>query len=238
MDIIPAIDVIEGRCVRLEQGSFSTKKTYHSDPVEVAQSFQDAGLLRLHLVDLDGAKSGRIINYRTLEKIASRTNLKIDFGGGVGSDEDLKIAFESGASQVTGGSIAVKQREVFLRWLEVHGNERIILGADVLDEKVKISGWQEESKIYLIDLLNDYQEKGIKYVICTDISKDGLLQGPSLDLYKKVRDEFPELKLIASGGVTSMNDLEALLSLGMSGAIIGKALYEGRIKLTDLAKFL
>lgn len=238
MEIIPAIDIIDGKCVRLEQGSFSTKKTYHSDPIEVAQNFEDAGLSRLHLVDLDGARTGRIVNYRILEKIAHRTSLKIDFGGGVGSDEDLKIAFESGAAQVTGGSIAVKNRELFIRWLELYGGDRIILGADVEDEKIKISGWQEESKNYLLDFLNDYQEKGIKYVICTDISRDGLLQGPSIDLYKRIRDEFPELKLIASGGVTSMQDLEKLLSLGMAGAIIGKAIYEGRIKLSDLASFL
>lgn len=237
IQIIPAIDIIEGKCVRLTQGDYAQKKIYNEHPLEVAKQFEGAGLTRLHLVDLDGAKASQIVNYRVLEQIASKTQLHIDFGGGIKSDEDVRIAFESGARQITGGTIAVKDRETFLRWLAEYGPEKIILGADVKGEKIAISGWEESTNLWLSDFLNDYTEQGIRYVISTDIAKDGLLQGSSLDLYRKIRDEFPDLQLIASGGVTSIDELYELEELGCYGAIIGKALYEGHIQLEDLRRF-
>lgn len=237
MYIIPAIDIIEGKCVRLTQGDYAQKKIYNENPLEIAKQFEDAGLKRLHLVDLDGAKAGRVINYKVLETLSSKTNLHIDFGGGLKSDDDLKVAFECGAQQVTGGTIAVKNRETFLNWINTFGAEKIILGADVKDEKIAVGGWIETSDIWLKDFLQDYVNQGIKYCICTDISKDGLLRGSSNELYERLLSDFKDLQLIASGGVTDMSDLEKLKEIGCFGAIIGKAIYEGRISLKDLEKF-
>ncbi|GJM31661.1 MAG: 1-(5-phosphoribosyl)-5-[(5-phosphoribosylamino) me thylideneamino] imidazole-4-carboxamide isomerase [Saprospiraceae bacterium] len=238
MQIIPAIDIIEGKCVRLTQGDYNQKKVYNEDPLEVAKQFEGAGLQRLHLVDLDGARASRIINHRVLEKIASRTTLHIDFGGGLKSDEDIRIAFNSGARQITGGTIAVKQPDKFESWLKAYGSEKIILGADAKDRKIAVSGWQEKSELDLLAFLEDYTDKGVVYTICTDIAKDGLLQGSSVELYQEIRAAFPELKLIASGGVTTVAELEQLSEIGCFGAIIGKALYEGHIKLEELQKFI
>lgn len=234
MQIIPAIDIIDGKCVRLTQGDYAQKKVYNEDPLEVAKMFEGAGIERLHLVDLDGAKAKHIVNWKVLEKIATKTSLKIDFGGGLKSNKDVEIAFNSGALQITGGSIAVKDRPTFEGWLEQYGSEKIILGADVKNEQIAISGWQETTAINLFDFLTDYIQKGIKYIICTDIAKDGLLQGTSVDLYKKIRTEFPDLQLIASGGVTSMKDIEALQEIDCFGAIIGKAIYEGKLSVKEL----
>lgn len=237
MEIIPAIDIIEGKCVRLTQGDYQQKKIYNEDPLEVAKAFEGAGIRRLHLVDLDGAKAKRIINYRVLEKIATHTNLWIDFGGGLKSDEDLHIAFESGAQQVTGGTVAVKNPSLFQSWLQIYGAEKIILGADVKEGKIAVSGWQEQSELELFDFLEDYISKGVSYVICTDISKDGLLQGTALSLYQEIKERFSDLKLIASGGVTTITELEKLQEIGCFGAIIGKAIYEGKISLKELMVF-
>lgn len=245
MRIIPAIDIIEGKCVRLSKGDYSTKKVYNENPLEVAKQFEDAGIEYLHLVDLDGAKSKHIVNHAILEKIASNTNLKIDFGGGLKSDKDLEIAFNSGANQITGGSIAVKDPEIFQSWIEQYGANKIILGADAMDEKVAISGWIEESKEELIPFINGYMDKGIEYVICTDISKDGMLEGPSFDLYEKILKQLAKngkpqdtLKLIASGGISTFDELPKLSALGCEGTIIGKAIYEGKISLKQLEKFI
>jgi phosphoribosylformimino-5-aminoimidazole carboxamide ribotide isomerase len=237
MFIIPAIDLIEGKAVRLTQGDYNQKKVYNEDPLEVAKEFEGAGLMRLHLVDLDGAKAGHIINHRVLERIASKTNLTIDFGGGLKSNKDLAIAFESGANQVTGGTVAVKNRELFLSWLEDFGADKIILGADVKNEKIAVSGWTETSDIWLKDFLLDFTTNGITHVICTDISKDGLLAGSANELYASVLSDLPELKLIASGGVSSLEDLEKLKDINCFGAIVGKAIYEGRISLKELERF-
>lgn len=237
MYIIPAIDIIEGKCVRLTQGDYDQKKIYNEDPLEVAKAYEGAGLMRLHLVDLDGAKAKKIINYKVLEKIAINTNLQIDFGGGLKSDEDLYIAFESGARQVTGGTVAVKNPDLFLSWLKKYGAERIILGADFKDGKIAVSGWKESSELELFDFLKDYVKKGVQYTISTDVSKDGLLQGSAVDTYQQIREELPELKLIASGGVTTMAELEKLREVGCFGAIIGKAIYEGKISLQELSNF-
>lgn len=238
MQIIPAIDIINGKCVRLTKGDYSTAKTYNEDPLEVARMFADHGIDRLHMVDLDGAKAKRIINYQVLEKVAGHTNLFIDFGGGVQSEEDLRIAFDSGAKQVTGGSIAVKKPEEFSNWLVNYGADKIILGADVLNGNIAVSGWQEESSNKLDDFLNQYITKGIKYTISTDVSKDGMLEGPSLELYKDMKGKFPELNIIASGGVSQMDDVVSLAELELFGVIIGKAIYEGRIKLKELEAFI
>lgn len=238
MRIIPAIDIIEGKCVRLSKGDYSTKKIYNEDPLEVAKTFQDAGIKYLHLVDLDGAKSKHIVNYKILESIASKTNLKIDFGGGLKSDDDLRIAFECGASQITGGSIAVKSPEIFESWIKRYGNEKIILGADAQDEKVAISGWMEASKEELLPFIRSYRNKGISYVICTDISKDGMLEGPSFELYKKILKGVPDIKLIASGGISHFDELARLAEAGCEGTIIGKAIYEKRISLKQLEGFI
>ena len=238
MYIIPAIDIIDGKCVRLTQGDYSQKKIYNEDPLEVAQAFADAGIERLHLVDLDGAKASHIVNHRVLERIAAHTDLHIDFGGGLKSDDDLRIAFESGAAQVTGGTIAVKAPDTFLRWLDQYGAERIILGADVKNGQVAVSGWQEESAEALFPFLERYHAAGIRYAICTDVSKDGLLQGSALELYADIRAQFPNLQLIASGGVTTMREVEALDAAGCFGAIIGKAIYEGNITLKAIAQYV
>ena len=238
MRIIPAIDIIEGKCVRLSKGDYSTKKIYNEHPLEVAKAFEDNGIRYLHLVDLDGAKSKQIINHKILEQIATSTNLKIDFGGGLKSDDDLRIAFESGATKITGGSIAVKNPNVFETWLKDYGSEKIILGADCKDMKIAVSGWLEESDLEVLKFINDYHSKGASYVICTDISKDGMLQGPAFDLYKSILEENPEINLIASGGISSIEDLEKLADIGCEGAIVGKAIYENRISLKDLKKFM
>ena len=238
MRIIPAIDIIEGKCVRLSKGDYSTSKIYNEHPLEVARQFEDHGIEYLHLVDLDGAKVGQIVNHRVLEEIAGKTSLQIDFGGGLRSDADLKIAFESGAFQVTGGSIAVKDPEIFESWIARYGGQKIILGADVHGRKLAVSGWTEESEKELFPFVEEYLKKGITTVICTDISKDGMLEGPSLELYKELLEQLPGLQLIASGGITRMDDLYQLSELGCEGAIIGKAIYEGRISLKQLEHFI
>lgn len=238
IEIIPAIDVIDGKCVRLSQGDYDQKKVYNENPSEVAKMFEDAGVRRLHLVDLDGAKAQHIVNYKVLESITSKTNLVVDFGGGLKSDDDLRIAFECGASMVTGGSIAVKNSDVFLSWIEKFGAEKIILGADVKDEKIAVGGWIETTDLSLIPFIKKFKDKGVDKVICTDISKDGMLQGASNDLYKKVLDNFPDLYLVASGGVSCMDDIKALNDANVPAVITGKAIYEGKIKLTEIASFL
>lgn len=237
IQIIPAIDMIDGKCVRLTQGDYGKKTIYNENPLEVALEFEDAGLKRLHLVDLDGAKAKKVINWKVLEKIASKTSLHIDFGGGVQSEDDINIVFESGAKQVTGGSVAVKQPALFEHWLEVFGGDRIILGADAKNEKVAVSGWEEGTELWVYDFVEKYVEKGIKYAISTDVAKDGLLQGPSFDLYKNLQDKCPDLQIIASGGVSGIEDVEKLAEMNIYGVIIGKAIYEGRIKLTELTRF-
>ena len=238
MRIIPAIDIIDGKCVRLSKGDYDTKKIYNEHPLEVAKAFEAHGIKNLHLVDLDGAKSKHIVNHKVLEQIATHTKLKIDFGGGLKTDHDLKIAFESGATQITGGSIAVKNSETFCNWLATHGADKIILGADALDEKVAVSGWQEESEELLIPFIQGYEKKGVKFVICTDISKDGMLQGPSFLLYEKILKETENIKLIASGGISTFSELPKLADLGCEGVIIGKAIYEGKISLKQLENYI
>ncbi len=238
MRIIPAIDIIEGKCVRLTKGDYNTKIIYNENPLEVALAFEDAGIEYLHVVDLDGAKASHIVNYKILEQIASKTNLKIDFGGGLKSDEDLHIAFESGANQITGGSIAVKNTPVFENWIATFGADKIILGADCNHDKIAVSGWQEESNLNVIPFIQDYQSKGIHYVICTDISKDGMLQGPSFDLYERILMRASEIKLIASGGISTFHEIPQLADLGCEGVIIGKAIYENRISLKQLENYI
>ena len=238
MRIIPAIDIIEGKCVRLTKGDYSTKIIYNEDPLEAAKMFENHGIQYLHLVDLDGARSQKIVNYKVLEEIASKTSLQIDFGGGLKSDADLKIAFESGATQITGGSIAVKDPELFETWIINYGSEKIILGADVNNRKIAVSGWTEDSELELFPFVENYLQKGIQYVICTDISKDGMLEGPSFDLYRELLEQFEDIKLIASGGISKMDDLYKLKELDCEAAIIGKAIYEGRISMKDLEKFI
>lgn len=238
MRIIPAIDLIDGKCVRLSKGDYATQKTYNENPLEVAKAFENHGIEYLHLVDLDGAKSKHIVNHKVLENIAAKTSLKIDFGGGLKSDEDLRIAFESGANQITGGSIAVKQPEVFEEWLTKYGSEKIILGADFQNKHIATNGWLETSEHQLMDFVQSYQNKGIQYVICTDISKDGMLQGPAFELYEELIQNQPRIKLIASGGVSTFEELPKLANLGCEGTVIGKAIYENRIALKDLEHFI
>jgi phosphoribosylformimino-5-aminoimidazole carboxamide ribotide isomerase len=247
MRIIPAIDIIDGKCVRLSKGDYSTKKIYNENPLEVAKQFEAHGIKYLHLVDLDGAKSKHIVNHNILEEIASKTTLKIDFGGGLKTDEDLRNAFECGASQITGGSIAVKSPKTFRSWLQKYGSDKIILGADAKEEKVAINGWAEDSALELIPFIHEYVKSGIEYVICTDISKDGMLLGPSFDLYRKILNEnivsgreqpSPTLKLIASGGISTIDELPELAAIGCEGLIIGKAIYENRITLKQLENYI
>ncbi|MEN8703588.1 MAG: 1-(5-phosphoribosyl)-5-[(5-phosphoribosylamino)methylideneamino]imidazole-4-carboxamide isomerase [Polaribacter sp.] len=242
MRIIPAIDIIEGKCVRLTKGDYNTKKIYNENPLEVAKEFEASGIEYLHVVDLDGAKASEIINYKTLEQIASKTNLKIDFGGGLKSDKDLEIAFNSGANQITGGSIAVKNPTIFESWISKYGADKIILGADFypdnLGGKIATNGWQEESSLALIPFVKKYQQKGIQYVICTDISKDGMLQGPSFEVYSELLSKVTPLKLIASGGISTFNELPKLAVKGCEGVIIGKAIYENKISLNQLENFI
>jgi len=237
MRIIPAIDIIDGKCVRLSKGDYSTQKTYNENPLEVAKAFEDHGIQHLHLVDLDGAKSKHIVNHNVLENLAAKTGLSIDFGGGLKSDEDLRIAFESGATQITGGSIAVKQPELFVQWITRYGADKIILGADVKGEFISTDGWLETSDQSLFDFLAHYSAKGVQYTICTDISKDGMLQGPSFDLYEKILEQ-NDLKLIASGGISHYDELPRLAAIGCEGTIIGKAIYENRISLKQLERFI
>jgi len=268
MRIIPAIDIIEGKCVRLSKGDYATKKIYNEHPLEVAKNFEAHGIKYLHLVDLDGAKSSHIVNYKILEQIVSKTALKVDFGGGLKSDEDVKIAFESGANQITGGSIAVKNPDIFKKWLKSYGNDKIILGADANNEKVAISGWLEESNEDLIPFIQNYKKEGVQYVICTDIAKDGMLNGPSFELYKKIlekcnmsvraqsrtKDDLSTefvlseverlegmnsfIKLIASGGISTFDEIPKLAELGCEGAIIGKAIYENKISIKQLENYI
>lgn len=234
IELIPAIDIIGGKCVRLSQGDYNSKKVYNENPLEVALELEAHGIRRLHLVDLDGAASHHVVNYRTLEQIASHTSLVIDFGGGIKSDDDLRIAFESGAQMVTGGSIAVKNPDLFTRWLQVYGSERMILGADVKEYKIAVSGWKEESSLSLFPFLEDYVGRGIRKVVCTDIRCDGMLQGPSTSLYRELLGRFPDLYLIASGGVGCAEDIRTLEAAGVPAVIFGKALYEGRISWKEL----
>ena len=242
MRIIPAIDIIDGKCVRLTKGDYNTKKIYNENPLEVAKEFEAAGIEFLHVVDLDGAKASQIINYKVLEQIASKTSLKIDFGGGLKSNKDLEIAFSSGANQITGGSIAVKNSDIFESWIEKYGAQKIILGADFYPDsaggKIATNGWQEESTLELIPFIKGYQDKGIQYVICTDISKDGMLQGPSFEVYKKIISEVKNVKLIASGGISTFDELPRLAENGCEGVIIGKAIYEKKISLKQLEQYI
>ncbi len=238
MEIIPAIDIINGKCVRLSMGDYSRMKTYADDPVGVARKFMDHGIRRLHLVDLDGAKAKHIVNLEILEQIAKQTRLKIDFGGGVKSDPDIENAFRAGASMVTGGSVAVKDPGLFENWVLRYGPDKIILGADVKDKKIAVSGWQETSEKDIFNFLAHYRKKSIKFVICTDVAKDGVMQGPAFDLYREIIEEFPDLSIIASGGVTTLDDIDQLRKIGVWGVIIGKAIYEGKIDLNDLKEFV
>jgi len=234
MKIIPAIDIIGGKCVRLTQGDYAQQKTYNENPLEVAKMFESAGIQYLHLVDLDGAKSGRITNQAVLENIAKNTSLHIDFGGGLKTDEDVQAAFNSGAKQITAGSIAVKSPETVYRWIAKYGADKIILGADCRNRKIAVNGWQVESTLDVVDFINQYKAKGIQQVICTDISKDGMLQGPSFELYTELLKT--GIRLVASGGVTTIDDVIALKQMGCTGAIIGKAIYEGTITLKQLTE--
>lgn len=237
IELIPAIDIIEGKCVRLTQGDYNTKKVYNEDPLEVAQLFEDHGIRRLHVVDLDGARQGRIINYNVLEKLATHTNLVIDFGGGLKKEDDLNIAFECGAQMITGGSIAVKNPETFISWIEKYGSEKIILGADSRDNHIAISGWEENTDQELIPFISGYYNKGVRKVICTDISRDGMLQGPAIELYKEITDTV-NIYLIASGGISSVEDIERLVEAHIPAVIFGKAIYEGKIQMKDLRRFM
>ncbi len=236
MEIIPAIDIIDGKCVRLTQGDYSQKKVYNEKPLEVAREFEDAGLKRLHLVDLDGARAGAVRNWKVLETIAGKTSLVIDFGGGIKTEKDVQIVLGSGAAFATVGSIAVKDEKEFGRWLQLIGPGKFLLGADVKEEKIAVAGWLETTDIWIYDFIEKYIEKGIEQLFCTDVSNDGKLEGPSVDLYKNITGKFPSLHFIASGGVSGMEDLDALEEAGCKGVIIGKAIYEGRISLAELRK--
>ncbi len=251
MRIIPAIDIIDGKCVRLSGGDYTRMKVYNEDPLEVAKDFEAHGMQFLHLVDLDGAKANHIVNHKVLYRIATKTNLRIDFGGGLKKNEDLNLAFESGAQQITGGSIAVRDPETFLEWLTDYGPDKIILGADARNESVAVSGWTQDSGKPLIPFIGEYRKKGVSYVICTDISKDGMLSGPATELYRKIlaneptneesdslsgaeTGQVPRIRLIASGGISDISELKELEEIGCEGVIIGKAIYEGRIRLKEL----
>lgn len=234
--IIPAIDIIDGKCVRLTQGDYEQKKIYNEHPLEVAKQFEDAGLKRLHLVDLDGAKAGHIKNWKVLETLAAKTSLIIDFGGGVKTEEDVRIIFNSGGAMVTIGSLAVKEEETFVSWLKKYGPEKFLLGADVKDEKIAVHGWQQTTDIWIYDFIEKYIQRGVQQIFCTDVAKDGAMQGPSIELYKSIIEKFPQLYFIASGGVSSVDDIYQLKAIGCKGIIIGKAIYEGKISLTDLQK--
>jgi phosphoribosylformimino-5-aminoimidazole carboxamide ribotide isomerase len=234
MKIIPAIDIIDGKCVRLSQGDYAQKTVYNENPLEVAKQFENAGLKYLHLVDLDGAKAKKVVNWKVLEAITSQTNLKVDFGGGLRTTQDVQTVFNCGAKQITAGSIAVNNRETVLVWISEFGSEKIILGADAKNGRIATHGWLDDSGLDAIEFIAGYQQEGIQYVVCTDIAKDGMLEGPSIELYKQILKKNPELKLIASGGVSSINDLKELKEIGCEAAIVGKAIYEGRISLMEL----
>ncbi|MCK7560064.1 1-(5-phosphoribosyl)-5-[(5-phosphoribosylamino)methylideneamino]imidazole-4-carboxamide isomerase [Chitinophaga sedimenti] len=236
-EIIPAIDIIGGKCVRLTQGDYAQKTVYNEHPLEVAKEFEDAGITRLHLVDLDGAKKGAVVNWKVLEDIAGKTSMVIDFGGGIKTDKDISIVFESGAAMATIGSVAVKQPEVFFSWVDQYGPEKIFLGADVKGENIAVGGWLETTELSVYDFLQSNVDKGVRNIFCTDISKDGLLQGPSTELYKKILERFKNIHFIASGGVSNIKDVEALREAGCAGAIIGKAIYENRISINELKQF-
>lgn len=236
IEIIPAIDIIDGKCVRLSQGDYNEKKVYNEDPLEVAKMFEDAGIRRLHLVDLDGAKAKKIVNHVVLERIATNTSLIIDFGGGVQSNEDIQKAFDSGAKMVTGGSIAIRNKELFTGWIKKYGSDKIILGADCKDHKIAVSGWQESTSVDIIPFIDEYKNEGIKKIVCTDISKDGMLQGPSVELYRELLKAFPDIYLIASGGVSCFQDILDLEAANIPAVILGKAIYEDRVTLKELSR--
>lgn len=238
IELIPAIDIIDGKCVRLSQGNYDSKKVYNENPLEVAKEFEAYGIRRLHVVDLDGAASQHVVNYRTLEQIATQTSLIIDFGGGIKTSGDIEIAFDSGAEMITLGSVAVKHPELFDEWLQTYGNEKIILGADVKDNRIAINGWKEESPQELMPFLNQHINKGVTKVLCTDISRDGMLKGPALDLYRSIMEVHPELHLIASGGISGMEDILKLDEAGIPAVVFGKAIYEGRISLKELSRYI
>ena len=238
INIIPAIDIIDGKCVRLEQGDYEKKKIYNQDPLEVAKMYEAHGLTHLHLVDLDGAKAKHVINYKVLQHIAANTNLNIDYGGGIKSDKDINIVLDSGAGKVTLGSVAVTDKDLMLKWLQKYGAGKIILGADVKDNKIAIQGWKNITDIDINDFITDYMQDGIKYVLCTDIAKDGMLKGSSIELYDRLNKHFPQLNFIASGGITNIDEIKQLNDMGLYGVIIGKALYENRIKLDELGRLV
>lgn len=238
IEIVPAIDIIDGKCVRLSQGDYERKTVYNEDPLEVARMFEDAGIRRLHLVDLDGARANHIINYKVLEQIATKTDLVIDFGGGLKSDNDLEIAFNSGADMVTGGSIAVKEPETFLRWLEKYGSEKIILGADAKEGKIAVSGWTETTELTVIEFIAGFHTKGVYRVISTDIARDGMLTGPAFNLYAEIMETLPDVEVTASGGIASMSDIHKLAEMGVPAVITGKAIYEGRISLEEIEGYI
>jgi len=237
MQIIPAIDIIEGKCVRLTEGDYAQKKIYNENPLEVAKAFEGIGLMRLHLVDLDGAKAGEVVNWKVLEKIANNTELKIDFGGGIKTEAILKTVLDTGATFATIGSLAVKNELLFQEWIARFGANTFMLGADVFEEKIAIGGWMEKTEISVFDFMKSYIDKGVKQIFCTDIKKDGKLQGPSIELYQKIIEQFPALHLIASGGVSSLDDLIELEEIGCAAAIVGKAIYENKITISELASF-
>lgn len=236
--IIPAIDIIDGKCVRLTQGDYAQKKVYNEHPLEVAKAFESIGVRRLHLVDLDGAKKGAVVNWKVLEAIAGKTNLTIDFGGGIKTEDDLRVVYENGAALATIGSIAVKDPELFFGWVKKYGAEKIFLGADVKEEKIAVGGWLETTTLSVFDFLEENVKQGVHHVFCTDIAKDGLLQGPSTALYGKILERFPQIAFVASGGVSTMADIHELEEVGCSGVIVGKAIYEERISMKELASFL
>lgn len=238
IEIVPAIDIIDGKCVRLSQGDYERKTVYNEDPLEVARMFEDAGIRRLHLVDLDGARANHIINYKVLEQIATKTDLVIDFGGGLKSDNDLEIAFNSGADMVTGGSIAVKEPETFLRWLEKYGSEKIILGADAKEGKIAVSGWTETTELTVIEFIAGFHTKGVYRVISTDIARDGMLSGPAFNLYAEIMETLPDVEVTASGGIASMSDIHKLAEMGVPAVITGKAIYEGKISLEEIEGYI
>lgn|SRR5690554_996984 len=238
IEIVPAIDIIDGKCVRLSQGDYERKTVYNEDPLEVARMFEDAGIRRLHLVDLDGARANHIINYKVLEQIATKTDLVIDFGGGLKSDNDLEIAFNSGADMVTGGSIAVKEPETFLRWLEKYGSEKIILGADAKEGKIAVSGWTETTELTVIEFIAGFHTKGVYRVISTDIARDGMLTGPAFNLYAEIMETLPDVEVTASGGIASMSDIHKLAEMGVPAVITGKAIYEGKISLEEIEGYI
>ncbi|MEM8898863.1 MAG: 1-(5-phosphoribosyl)-5-[(5-phosphoribosylamino)methylideneamino]imidazole-4-carboxamide isomerase [Bacteroidota bacterium] len=237
MRIIPAIDIIEGKCVRLEQGDYERKKVYNENPLEVAKSFESHGIQHLHVVDLDGAKAGKVLNWKVLEQLTTKTGLTIDFGGGIKQDEDVKIAFESGAVQINVGSLAAKNRELFLSWLEKEGADKVILSADAKNRFIAVQGWLDATELDVLEYIGAYAEEGVKFVTCTDISKDGMLSGPSYELYKEILEQSPDIFLNASGGVSKFEDIEQLQEMGIPGVIVGKAIYEGKINLSTISQF-